>query len=134
MKHFQEISDGFMIDVTHFKDFIRGIVNVPNFMKNVLGYGEADGFIYHLNEFLRMHQCQSRSCENLTLLKCSRCKLSRYCSRRCQANDYSEHQRICPKLYEMFCKDRKREKVAEVYLENQLGAKWATDIAENKKL
>merc|ERR1711915_60174 len=106
------------LDDSQFKNFIRGVVNVPLFLKNVLGFEEEpEGFIYHLGEFLRMHQCQSRSCENLTLLKCSRCKISRYCNRRCQESDFSEHQSVCPKLFEMFRKDRLREKVVESYLE-----------------
>eukprot|EP00966_Prymnesium_polylepis_P273912 6327493-Prymnesium_polylepis.1 len=33
-----------------------------------------------------------------TLLRCSKCKWARYCSRACQTSDWKRHRRECPVL------------------------------------
>lgn len=48
-------------------------------------------------------QCYRRGCKNEGILRCTRCK-TKYCSRECQVDDWSEHKLICehvPKIQKM---------------------------------
>ena len=39
--------------------------------------------------------CPKKDQADLTLMKCSQCKIAFYCSRSCQKKDWSEHKIVC---------------------------------------
>ena len=41
------------------------------------------------------HHCNIEACTNKSTLKCSQCKLVRYCSRECQKLDWKKHRKCC---------------------------------------
>jgi len=104
-----------------FKKQIRTLVNVPKFLRDVLGFGNSETIFHLLNEYMRMHVCQNEGCDNLTELKCSICKISKYCSRACQTKDFENHKPDCSRMGALERKGRHAGKGAQVYLEKNLG-------------
>ncbi|KAF8183610.1 hypothetical protein K438DRAFT_1432144, partial [Mycena galopus ATCC 62051] len=43
------------------------------------------------------NQCASCASTTTKLLCCSRCRITRYCSRDCQASHWAVHRQICAK-------------------------------------
>jgi plasmid rolling circle replication initiator protein Rep len=38
-------------------------------------------------------------CENKATYQCGKCKITRYCSKECQIEDWERHKKICKKLF-----------------------------------
>ena len=104
-----------------FKKQIRTLINVPKFLGNVLGFVNSETIFHLLNEYLRMHVCQNEGCDNLTELKCSICKISKYCSRSCQTKDFENHKPDCSRMEQLCRKGRRHGKGVQQYLEKDLG-------------
>jgi len=75
-----------------FKQFMRSQENVPNFLKNVLGFEGYDAFFFVLHELFWTHMCY---CKKATHKKCSRCRLVAYCSKECQTKAWAKHKDFC---------------------------------------
>ena len=108
------------VNDVEFKKQIRSLVNVPKFLVDVLGFVNSEMIFHLLNEYLRMHVCQNEECDNLTELKCSVCKISKYCSRACQTKDFEDHQSDCSRMEQLSRKGRRSGKGVQKYLENVL--------------
>jgi len=75
-----------------FKKFMRSQENLPNFLKNVLGFDDHNAFFFNLSEVLRSHIC---SCYKTTHKKCSACRLAPSCSMECHIKNWDEHKGFC---------------------------------------
>ena len=59
-------------------------------------------------------QCHSEGCytyDKNNLLKCSGCKVVKYCSRECQKKDWARHKKDCKKLATMYRDKEGRSKI-----------------------
>lgn len=54
-------------------------------------------FIKANNNYVKASICYSCNQPYEKLFRCSKCCVSRYCSKECQANDWPEHKKICIK-------------------------------------
>ncbi|CAB9526236.1 expressed unknown protein [Seminavis robusta] len=57
--------------------------------------GALDSPITPMNQ---CHFCDNKGTANTKLLRCSRCKVVKYCGRECQKNDWKFHSKDCPLL------------------------------------
>eukprot|EP00092_Neocalanus_flemingeri_P020702 GFUD01022435.1.p1 GENE.GFUD01022435.1~~GFUD01022435.1.p1 ORF type:complete len:385 (-),score=47.23 GFUD01022435.1:54-1157(-) len=49
-------------------------------------------------DFIAIHQCSNLVCTKFSLVKCSACKVARYCDQECQEMDLEQHRPRCPEL------------------------------------
>jgi len=75
-----------------FKKLMRSQENLPNFLKNILGFEGYDSFFFILSEVLRCHVCY---CFKATHKKCSGCRFSAACSMECHIKSWTEHKAFC---------------------------------------
>lgn len=78
-----------------FKKFMRSQENLPNLMKNILGFEDCRGFFFILSEFLRSHICDNEQCYKTSHKKCSSCRLVSSCSMECHTKSWAEHKEMC---------------------------------------
>lgn len=65
----------------------------------------ADKFIKDILQEMQgvsTKECYADNCHNTEgLLKCSRCKIVKYCCRTCQRNDWSQHKKVCKSITDL---------------------------------
>ena len=49
-------------------------------------------------DYLGDHQCSNPGCAKFSLVKCSNCKVARYCNQECQEHDSEHHRVLCSNL------------------------------------
>jgi len=78
-----------------FKKFMRSQENLPNLMKNILGFEDCKGFFFILSEYHRSHICGQ--CCKTSHKKCSACRVASSCSMECHTKHWAEGKELCNK-------------------------------------
>ncbi|CAL1527843.1 unnamed protein product, partial [Lymnaea stagnalis] len=71
-----------------------GVELVP-YDKQKAGEAEAAAGGRDPREPPKLEKCLSCHKESYTMLKCSRCKIGRYCNKSCQKEDFPKHKELC---------------------------------------
>jgi len=78
-----------------FKKFMRSHENLPNLLKNILGFEDCKGFFFILSEYHRSHICGQ--CCKTSHKKCSACRVASSCSMECHTKHWAEGKELCNK-------------------------------------
>merc|ERR1719474_1769691 len=77
------------------KNFVRSQENLPEFFRDVLKIDELYSVLAMFQRFFVYHVCENGKCAKTTHKKCSACRVSAYCSVRCQTQSWPHHKARC---------------------------------------
>ena len=107
------------------KRIIREIDDVPMFIK--IHSGAAGNILRTLlYEFLQSHRCENPGCKKFTYLKCQECRITHYCGKECQVQDWSRHRDVCEEEGRVLVKTFLIPKLIQSEIESILGNKLLT--------
>jgi len=101
LQPFAKFTDKMPLSEKEFKQFIRGMKNFPQFVRETLGWKSTMTLYKVTAYFMQDHICIKRNCGGFSFVACSNCKIAHYCNKDCQEKDFKKHKKVCESMKEI---------------------------------